>query len=141
MLPLLYIFHFSIWTMAVITDFADMVIQFGWTWKKICLNQFNSGMEAHPLPSAHGRMTYFPTRDLIHTIFAPILKKNSYMDFSKDNNKTGFSFLNNISMLIFPMLITNSINTLLRSLLFIFVIINVVIVKTNKKKTPVFTWQ
>lgn len=94
-------------------------------------------MKAHPLPSAHGRMTYFPTRDLIHTIFAPILKKNSYMDFSKDNNKTGFSFLNNISMLIFPMLITNSINTLLRSLLFIFVI-NVVIVKTNKK-TPVFT--
>lgn len=91
-------------------------------------------MEAHPLPSAHGRMTYFPTRDLIHTIFAPILKKNGSMDFSNDNNKTSFSVLNNISMLIFSMLITNSINTLLRSLLFIFVIINVVIVKTNRKK-------
>lgn len=29
MFPLLYIFYFSVWTMAVITDFADMVIQFG----------------------------------------------------------------------------------------------------------------
>lgn len=28
MLLLLYIFHFSVWTIAVITDFADMVIQF-----------------------------------------------------------------------------------------------------------------
>lgn len=28
MLLLLYIFHFSVWTMAVIADFADMVIQF-----------------------------------------------------------------------------------------------------------------
>ncbi|CRH27298.1 Uncharacterised protein [Chlamydia trachomatis] len=26
MLPVLYIFHFSVWAMAVITDFADMVI-------------------------------------------------------------------------------------------------------------------
>lgn len=133
MLLLLYIFHFSVWTMAVITNFAGTVIQFDWTLKKICLDHFFLlWYGSTPPPSAHGRIAYFPTRDLIHTIFAQILVKKNYMDFLDDNNKIGCSFLNNISMLIFSMLITNSINIFLRSLLFIFIIVKVLIVKTNK---------
>jgi hypothetical protein len=81
----------------------------------------------------------FQARELIHTIFAEILMNKDYMDALHCRNRTACGFLKKKkkSMLIDSMFTTNSNNIFLRSLLFIFVMINGIIVKT--KQNPQFS--
>lgn len=79
----------------------------------------------------------FQARELIHTIFAEILMNKDYMDALHCENRTACGLKKKKSMLIDSTLTTNSNNIFLRSLLFIFVMINGIIVKT--KQNPQFS--